>query len=289
MTIESTSVAPLPVSVCIPVRNEELNLPACLSALEGEFDDIVVVDSASTDGTTAIAHQHGATLLQFHWNGSFPKKRNWALQTHRFKHPWVLFLDADERMNSAFVAELRETLPRTKDTGFWISFTNWFMDRPLRHGDVFRKLALFRIGRGEYERFPEDSWSRLDMEIHEHPILTGTIGSLRTRLEHHDFRNLSAYLARHNEYSTWEARRFQWLRTASAEAWSALTPRQQFKYKHLKHWWFGWFYWFGAVVLKRGFLDGRAGLCLAKLKRRYFEEIRLKILEAARRSNLPPD
>jgi glycosyltransferase involved in cell wall biosynthesis len=273
---------PLPVSVCIPVRNEALNLPACLEAL-GDFDEVVVVDSGSSDLTASIAEKAGARVLQFQWDGKFPKKRNWALRNHVFAHPWILFLDADERVNPAFVEELRQVLPTTTHAGFWVSFNNWFMGRPLRHGDTFRKLALFKIGAGEYERLPEVLWSALDMEVHEHPMLSGTTGELRTRLDHQDQRDLKSYLAKHNEYSSWEAHRFLWLRSASAAEWQALTGRQRFKYRHLDKWWFGWFYWIMAVVVKRGFLDGMAGLRLARLKRRYFEEVRIKIIETRMR------
>lgn len=274
----------LPISICIPVKNEAVNLPACLAALT-EFDEVVVVDSGSTDSTQLIAKDAGAIVLQFSWDGQFPKKRNWALRNHSFKHPWILFLDADERMNPAFVAELRATIEKTSHVGFWISFTNWFMGAPLHHGDVFHKLALFRIEAGEYERFPEDAWSHLDMEVHEHPVLNGTTGELRTRLDHQDYRGLKNYLGRHNEYSSWEANRFLWLQTASEQSWHALNKRQRFKYRYLDCWWFAWFYWGVSVWLKKGFFDGRNGLRFGLLKRRYFEEIRLKIQEARRTRN----
>ncbi|TLD69937.1 glycosyltransferase family 2 protein [Phragmitibacter flavus] len=269
----------LPVSICIPVRNEEKNLPDCLASL-GEFDEVVVVDSGSSDRTVEIARAAGATVLRFEWDGGFPKKRNWALRNHVFKHPWVLFLDADERMNTAMVNELGKTLPNTTHSGFWISFTNWFMGRPLHHGDVFHKLSLFRVGHGEYERFPEEFWSRLDMEIHEHPVLQGSVGELRTRLEHYDYRGLENYFARHNEYSTWEANRYQWFkRQASAEDWAKLNTRQRFKYRHLDKWWLGTFYFLMAYLAKKGFLDGYRGWIFNRLKQRYFADIRLKILE----------
>ena len=64
------------------------------------------------------------------------------------------------------------------------------MGARLRHGDTFRKLALFRIGAGEYEKFPEEFWSDLDMEVHEHPVLRGTIWKIHARLEHHDQKGL---------------------------------------------------------------------------------------------------
>lgn len=272
---------PLPVSICIPVKNEVVNLPACLAAL-GDFDEVVVVDSGSTDDTVKLAQDAGAMVLSFEWNGQFPKKRNWALRNHAFKHPWVLFLDADERMNDCFVAELREALAGTTHVGFWISFTNWFMGAPLHHGDVFHKLALLKVGAGEYERFPEDAWSKLDMEVHEHPVLQGTTGELKTRLEHQDYRGLKSYLGKHNEYSSWEANRYVWLETAGPDAWAALNGRQRFKYRALDRWWLAWLYWAVSLWLKKGFLDGRNGFRFAQMKRRYFQEIRLKIQEIRR-------
>ncbi|TDU64644.1 glycosyltransferase involved in cell wall biosynthesis [Prosthecobacter fusiformis] len=271
----------LPVSVCIPVKNEEVNLAACLAAL-AEFDEVVVVDSGSKDATVRLAREAGATVLQFEWNGKFPKKRNWALQNHRFKHPWILFLDADERMNPSFVAELKDTLRNTTHVGFWITFNNWFMGVPLRHGDVFHKLSLFKVGAGEYERFEEDSWCHLDMEVHEHPVLDGTTGEMKVRLEHQDYRGLKHYLSRHNEYSSWEANRYLWLQSAGEDEWKNLTGRQRFKYQCLGRWWLAWLYWGISLWAMRGFLDGRLGFRFAELKRRYFQEIRLKIMEAKR-------
>jgi glycosyltransferase involved in cell wall biosynthesis len=271
---------PLPVSICIPVRNEEVNLPRCLAAL-ADFSEIVVVDSGSTDRTSEIARAAGATVLDFKWDGQFPKKRNWTLRNHHFTNPWVLFLDADECVTPAFLAELKSKLADTTNVGFWISFTNWFMGKPLRHGDVFRKLALFKIGAGEYEKFPENWWSHLDMEVHEHPVLTGQVGEISAPLEHHDYRGLKHYLTKHNEYSSWEANRFLWLREAPQEAWNALNSRQQFKYRHLHRWWLGWVYFVLSYFIKKGFLDGKAGYIFACMKRRYFSEVRLKIQEAS--------
>ena len=92
----------LPVTVVIPVRNEERNLPGCLRALGKDFSEIVVVDSGSTDRTREIAEDGGAVVLDFNWDGKFPKKRNWALRHHEFQTPWVLFLDADEQVTPDF-------------------------------------------------------------------------------------------------------------------------------------------------------------------------------------------
>ena len=152
----------IPVTVVIPVRNEQRNLPACLRCLHG-FDEIVVVDSGSTDRTRQIALDHGATMLDFRWDGRFPKKRNWALRNYRFGNEWVLFLDADEYLSTAFKNELARVLPDTPHAGFVLTYHNRFLGRLLRHGDPMRKLALFRVGAGEYERIEEDHWSNLDM------------------------------------------------------------------------------------------------------------------------------
>jgi len=267
------------VSVCIPVRNEERMLPACLDALGGAFDDVVVIDSGSTDRTAEIAEAYGVRVFQFVWDGRFPKKRNWALRNVAFVHQWVLFLDADEHLTPEFRAELRRVLPATECIGFWLTFRNWFLGQQIKHGDPFRKLALFRRKSGEYERFPEEFWTTLDMEVHEHPVLHGPIGQIRAPIEHRDDRGLHHYIAKHNDYSTWEAKRFFWFATADVDAWSQISRRQQFKYRHLDKWWLAHIYFWTSVLLKKGFLDGQAGWRFATMKRRYFEDVRLKILE----------
>jgi len=272
-----------PVTVVLPVKNEESHLPACLRAIGNRFAEVVVVDSGSTDRTCEIALNSGATVLDFKWDGKFPKKRNWVLQTHKFRTPWVLFLDADELVTDEFIDELHRVLVGTPHAGFWISFTNYFMGRPLRHGDVFRKLALFRIGAGEYERFPEQLWSNLDMEVHEHPVLEGTVGDIHAKLDHDLYRGLHHYIAKHNEYSTWETNRFCWLSSAPSAEWEKLTSRQKFKYRNLDRWWLAWLYFLVSYLLKRGFLDGSAGWHFNRLKKRYFDDIRAKILELVKR------
>lgn len=274
--------ATLPVSVCVPVRNEEEALPSCLEHLSGSFDDIVVIDSGSSDRTRDIAAWHGARVVDFSWNGRFPKKRNWALRNVEFSHAWILFLDADEIVTEAFLHELAAVLPNTPRAGFWLNYTNHFMGRQLWHGDRLRKLALFRRDAGEYEAFPEELWSNLDMEVHEHPVLAGSVGEIRAPIDHRDDRGLHRYIAKHNEYSTWETNRYLWLRNAGSDARAGLTSRQRFKYRNLARWWLADLYFLTCLIAKRGFLDGVPGWRFAAMKRRYFQDVRLKILERAR-------
>lgn len=186
-----------------------------------------MVDSKSTDETTKIATDWGAELINFEWNGLFPKKRNWILQNYKFETDWVLFLDADEKITDTFKEEVKVAIQNENIHGYWIIFNNYFQNRLLKHGIVPRKLALFRIGKGEYERIDEDHWSALDMEIHEHPIIDGPVGQIKTPVIHNDYRGMHHYLARHNEYSSWEAKRFLELHRKSPETFKQLTPRQR--------------------------------------------------------------
>ena len=99
------------LTIAIPVRNEERNLEVCLEAIGPDFASrVLVIDSASTDGTADVARRHGAEMLNFIWDGGFPKKRNWFLRHHTPTTPWVLFLDADEILSPQVKREITEAL-----------------------------------------------------------------------------------------------------------------------------------------------------------------------------------
>lgn len=266
----------LPVTVVVPVKNEAANLRTCLETVRN-FAHVICVDSSSTDGTPDIARACGAEVINFEWRGGFPKKRNWLLLNHTFNTDWVLFLDADERVTAAFAEELRSALQDHAISGYWIEYDNHFMGHPLRHGVPQRKLALFKVGAGLFERIDDQSWSSLDMEVHEHPEVSGETRRLKARIIHHDYKSLHHFVARHNEYSTWEARRY--LALASSSAWAGLTRRQRAKYANITRWWFAPAYFFLTYIMRGGFLDGLPGLRYALFKSIYFFEIRLKILE----------
>ena len=266
----------VPVSVVVPVKNEAANLPLCLESLR-DFDEVVVVDSGSTDATAGIAAQYGRPVLDFRWDRKFPKKRNWVLRNHTFKYPWMLFLDADERVTEAFVAELRDVLPETPHRAFWIGYRNWFLGRLLKHGDPMRKTALLRVGHGEYEQIADEGWCGLDMEIHEQLVVDGSVGKLKSTLEHHDRRPLTAYYERHNEYATWEARRY----LARLDR-TKLTRRQKVKYRMLTCPAFPLMYFLASYVFRGGFLDRSPGFYFAVGKMFYFYQIQAKILELRR-------
>jgi glycosyltransferase involved in cell wall biosynthesis len=275
------------VSVVVPVLNEEVNIARCLGGLEG-FAEVIVVDSGSTDATTAIARALGATVVAFRWDGKFPKKRNWMLANFAFRTDWVLFLDADEQVTAAFRRELERVLPATPHAGFWVSYDNFFMGQRLRFGVPQRKLALFRKELGRFETIDESAWSELDMEVHEHPIIMGSVGAMKSRLIHRDYKSLTHFIRRHGDYSDWEARRFLALRRGGAAS-APMTARQKIKYSLLPKLWFALGYFAFAYVVRLGFLDGRGGLHYAAVKAIYFYQIALKVRElraaAASRTN----
>ena len=121
-------------------------------------------------------------MIDFVWDGGFPKKRNWFLRHHTPTTPWVLFLDADETLSPQVKREIAEALQDTSHQGFLLSYTNYFLGR-LRGGYPLRKLALFRVGEVEYERIEEDHWSVCEMEVHEHPIVAGSVGLIHSHID----------------------------------------------------------------------------------------------------------
>ncbi|QDV41316.1 hypothetical protein Enr13x_11540 [Stieleria neptunia] len=232
------------------------------------------LDSNNSDSTCQIASGPGAVVEQFDWNGRFPKKRNWYLRNRAPETQWVLFLDADE----IFKRELAKTLPESKASGYWMNYSIYFMGRELKYGDPLKKLALFRVGAGEYERIDESRWSHLDMEIHEHPIIEGEVGKIESKIDHRDFRDVSHYIAKHNEYSSWEPRRFLQMQSLG-ETTMPLTLKQKIKYRLIESPFAGIVYFLDAYFMMGGFLDGKRGLAFALLKMGYFTQVYCKIQE----------
>jgi Glycosyl transferase family 2 len=204
--LEAQAVS-LPLSVIIPVRNEARNLPRCLQSLRG-VGEVYVVDSSSSDETIDIARSHDAKIVQFHYRGGWPKKRQWALDTLPLSYDWILLLDADESLTPALAAEIQEAIRDPRFYGYYIALQMVFLGRQLRHGDAsFYKLSLFRRGMGKFEcRLQQQDKSMGDMEVHEHVVVDGPTARLTHRLLHHNVASLSQYIRKHDEYSNWESR-----------------------------------------------------------------------------------
>ena len=194
------------VSVFIPVKNEEENLPGCLETVQWA-DEVFVIDSQSTDRTVETAEQLGAQVHQFHFDGSV-KKDDWALENLPFRNEWVLYIDADERVPPELAQEILETIrgDKAKD-GYYLNRRLIFMGRWVRRAGMYPSwtLRLFKYKLGRYERVEMQGKARRDSKVHEHLILDGAVGYLRHDLIHRDLRDLYRYLERHNQYSDWDA------------------------------------------------------------------------------------
>jgi glycosyltransferase involved in cell wall biosynthesis len=272
----------LDLTIAIPVRNEELNLPKCLNAIGKDFaKSIVILDSGSTDRTKDIAHDFGAEVIDFQWNGKFPKKRNWYLRNHMLDTKWVLFLDADEYLTDSFKEELKLILPNCNEKGFWLNYTVYFLGKQLKGGYPLRKLALFQVNSGEYEQIDEENWSKLDMEVHEHPIIKGKTGVIKSKIDHQDFRGTSNFILKHNEYASWEAARF--LKAAKkgegSEQW---TLKQRLKYQLMSSILIIPVFFLGSYFYYKGFRDGARGFAHAILRMSYYTQVYCKIQERKR-------
>ncbi|MBA4137482.1 MAG: glycosyltransferase [Opitutus sp.] len=197
-----------PISVLIPVKNEAANLAACLASV-AFCDEVVVVDSGSTDGTAAIAERAGARVVDFRWNGEFPKKKNWALANVAWKHEWVFIIDADERATPELEAAMRAiaTAANSSHTGYYVNRRFWFLDGWLNHCGYFPSwnLRFFRHRLGRYERAAGTDTGSGDNEVHEHVLLEGSAGYLPGEMEHYAFPDVATWVEKHNRYSNWEA------------------------------------------------------------------------------------
>ncbi|MDM9384893.1 glycosyltransferase family 2 protein [Chlorogloeopsis sp. ULAP01] len=283
------SLSKIPVSVLIPAKNEEVNLPACLASLE-RADEIFVVDSQSSDNSVEISQSYGAKVVQFNFNGHWPKKKNWSLDNLPFQNEWILIVDCDERITSELWEEIAQAIQNSEYDGYYLNRRVFFLGKWIRHGGKYPdwNLRLFKYKKGRYENLnTEDIPNTGDNEVHEHVVLEGKVGYLKNDMIHEDFRDLYHWLARHNRYSNWEARVYLNLLTnqgdkdtIGASLFGDAVQRKRF----LKKIWvrlpfkpflrFVLFY-----IIQRGFLDGRAGYIYARLLSQYEYQIGVKFYE----------
>ncbi|BCL34554.1 glycosyltransferase family 2 protein [Nostoc sp. MS1] len=279
----------VPVSVLIPAKNEEANLPACLDSLQ-RADEIFIVDSQSTDRSPEIAKNYGVNLVQFHFNGRWPKKKNWSLDNLPFRNEWVLIVDCDERIPNELWDEIAQVIKQEEYTGYYLNRRVFFLGKWIRYGGKYPdwNLRLFKHKLGRYENLhTEDVPNTGDNEVHEHVVLQGKVGYLKQDMLHEDFRDIYHWLERHNRYSNWEARVYYNLITGEdqsdtigANLFGEAVQRKRF----LKKVWvrlpfkpllrFILFY-----IIRLGFLDGKAGYIYGRLLSQYEYQIGVKLYE----------
>jgi glycosyltransferase involved in cell wall biosynthesis len=227
------------LSVVIITKNEEKNLPRCLKSVHFA-DEIIVIDSGSTDRTIEIAQEAGAKVYRPEWRGFGPAKQEGV---DRASSEWILSLDADEELTPELAAEIQRVMcdghdyagfrmpRRTRFLGRWIYHCGWYPDYLLR---------LFRKAKGGFD----------GAIIHEQVRVDGTCGRLKGEILHYSYPSLENYLEKFNFYTTIGAEQaFEQGKTAGVSA-IALKPIASF----IRHY-----------IIKRGFLDGVEGLTISVL------------------------
>ena len=283
---ESVVVAgKLAVSAIVAARNEAKNLPRCLESLR-DVAEVYVVDSGSSDATPEIARSFGAKVVQFRYQGGWPKKRQWGMDTLPLAFDWVFLVDADEALTPELVEEIRRAIQNPECNGYYISLRMYFLGRLLRHGGAgFWKLSLFRRGKGRFEcRLKNQDTSMADMEVHEHVVVEGKTGKLTNPLIHHNVESLSRYIQKHDEYSNWEAR--VWL---EGEAGYGDLPPSLFGTQAQRRRWLKRkflplpgspvLFFLYRYVFRLGLLDGTPGLIYCGLQGAQLFNVKAKIYE----------
>jgi glycosyltransferase involved in cell wall biosynthesis len=277
------SIAKVPVSILLPVRNEELNLEAALQSVAWA-DEIWVVDSHSADRTWQIAEASNVRPVQFEYHGEGPKKKNWSLENLPFRNAWVLILDADERIPPALADEIRVAIASDAADGYYIDRDFIFQGRSLHSCRPNWNMRLFKHKLGRYELLGTNVPNTGDNEVHEHVVLNGREAYLRVPLIHRDFRPLRAWVENHNRYSEWEASVYRELGAEPLDLLELFTRRSVWRRRVLKRLWVRLplrplarflLYYF----VRRGFLDGRQGFAYAVLMGYYEFLVGLKMKE----------
>lgn len=271
--LESTRGLPAtgkaPVSVIVPVKNEAENLRRCLPALSWA-DEVFVIDSQSDDETAQVAEEHGASVVQFRFNGTYPKKKNWSLDNLPFRNEWVLIVDADEVVTPELAREIAERIARDEADGYYLNSRYFFLGHRIRFCGYSEcwNLRLFKHASGRYERMPVSAGARTgDNEAHEHVLMDGRVLRLKHELDHFAYPDIATWVAKHDRYAAWEAEQHEhFLRAPIPEGigrgkrWKRLLKKVYLRLPGRPV-----IRFFYSYILRGGFRDGRPGLVFCGL------------------------
>ncbi|MEP2774906.1 MAG: glycosyltransferase family 2 protein [Luteolibacter sp.] len=275
------------VSILILTKNEEQDLPGCLKSVRWA-DDVHVFDSFSTDRTVEIAKSFGAKITQRKFD-NWSAHQNWGLANIPFKHPWVLYIDADERVSESLKeAALAAAKPDAQESAYRLRRRDFFSDGTwLKHAQISPfYLRLFRPKKMRYERL-----------VNPVSIVDGPIGEIGGFLDHYPFsKGIGFWLERHIKYADLEAKtilenrakneRFSWRKALTAkdfterrfhqkEVFYRIPGRPLIKFIYM-------------MFLRRAFLDGPAGVTYACSQSiyEYFIVLKQKELERKQRESV---
>lgn len=245
------------ISVIITANNEADNIEAVLQSVQWA-DHIMVVDSFSEDNTVELAKKYTPDVVRRVYQGPANQK-NWAIPQARY--PWVLILDADERVIPQLKAEIQNLLqqPEIPYDAFWIKRQNYFMGKKIRYSG-WQGDAVIRLIRRDVCRYD-------DKQVHEEIETEGIrVGKLSHHLEHYTFKDTSHFVAKMTRYGVW-----------SGQDYAAKTPRVTYFHLFFKP----LFRFFKHYIFRLGFLDGKVGFIISVLMAwtvflRYMELYRIK-------------
>jgi len=228
----------MPLSAFLIVKNEAADLPGCLDSLRGLADEIVVVDSGSTDSTRELAKAVGAHVVTREFD-HFSAQKQFALE--QCTSDWALSIDADERVSPELAAEIKQTLAHPLADGYELRREMYFLGHRLRFGGVGTDwpLRLFRRQKGKFS----------SASVHESIQVDGTVRRLTEALKHYSYASIEEYQAKCDQYSTLAAQE--------------LFNRGR-RFSILDHLRPGWEL-FQRIVLQGAWLDGGPGLMYAAL------------------------
>lgn len=251
---------PCDMTAIVLVKNEEKNLPNCLESIKNLVKRIVVVDSGSTDSSMDIARSYGAEVYEHEWL-HYAAQFNWALDNTRIDTRWVYRIDADEVVTPNLAEEIAlacEEHAYDDVNGLVMKFKIFFMGRFLTHGGIypFYNLTIFKTGHGRYE----------DRAMGEHIVLSdGRTEDLKNDCLHYDFKDLSSWIVKHDNYSTREVSDYFHLREDNPELASLYGEAERTKslrdnlYYKLPMFLRAHLYYIYRYYFRLGFLDGKPG------------------------------
>jgi len=276
-----------PLTAIVLTQDEAANIGECLASLEWA-DDVVIVDSGSTDDTIRRAREARPDVRVFtNPFEDFGAQRNWALDNTSPRHEWILFLDADERCNEACAQAIRQAVAAPgQHVGFFLTCRNYFLGRWIKHATLYPSWQLRVMKHGSVRYRKEGHGQR--------EVTDGPLGSIANPYDHYGFsKGIAHWIERHNRYSTNEVELILRLRRSPLHL-SHLFSRNEIKrrrclkrlaarigFRPLLRFLY-------TYILRGAFLDGRAGLFYCLLRVSHEIHITVKLAEAEKETAIVP-
>lgn len=243
------------VTVVILTKNEELNIVDAVENAKRVADKVILVDSGSVDNTISLAKSHGATVLHREWDNDFSAQRNFALE--HVDTEWVLYLDADERLNEQLVSEIKKVVETGSVAMYRFIRRNSAFGKDFKYG-VLGPDSVIRL-------FPKDKVKWQD-KVHERPVGDLPVITLKGYMKHYTYRTFEQYIQKMNQYSSIGAQNYY-------DKHKKVSILGDFIFRPF-------FAFFKMYVLKKGFLEGWLGfvLCLNYANYTLNKYVKLKLL-----------